>query len=97
MKVIIDRVIGRLSAVLLAISCLLAACGGSSRHDDRVFRYNEASGIATLDPAMAKNQSIMWAIHQVYNTLVETDEQLRISPSLAYRWEVSRATGCLFQ
>jgi len=89
MKVIIDHVIGRLSGVLLAISCLVCSCGGRSRHDDRVFRYNEASGIATLDPAMAKNQSIMWAIHQVYNTLVETDQQLRISPSLAYRWDVS--------
>ncbi|HSB94512.1 MAG TPA: hypothetical protein VLC28_15415, partial [Flavitalea sp.] len=86
MKVIIDRVIGRLYGALLAFSCLFASCGSESGYDDRVFRYNESSGIATLDPAMAKNQSIMWAIHQVYNTLVETDQLLRISPSLAYRW-----------
>ena len=40
-----------------------------------IFHYNEQSGIATLDPAFAKNQSIMWAVHQLYNTLVQTDDQ----------------------
>ena len=54
-----------------------------------VFRYNEQTGIATLDPAFAKNQSIIWAVHQIYNTLVETDNHLRIVPSLAKNWEVS--------
>ena len=32
------------------------------------------TGIASLDPAFAKNQSIMWAVHQLYNTLVEVDQ-----------------------
>jgi peptide/nickel transport system substrate-binding protein len=54
-----------------------------------VFRYNEQTGIATLDPAFAKNQSIIWAVHQLYNTLVETDQELNIVPSLAKSWEVS--------
>lgn len=53
-----------------------------------VFYYNETTGIATLDPAFAKNQSIMWAIHQVYNTLVEIDSNLNIVPSLAKSWEI---------
>ncbi|WP_315822550.1 ABC transporter substrate-binding protein [Paraflavitalea speifideaquila] len=68
---------------------LLSACGSNSTAYKQVFRYNEYSGIATLDPAFAKNQSIIWAVHQLYNTLVETDNELRIVPSLAYRWEVS--------
>jgi len=42
-----------------------------------------------MDPAFAKNQSIMWAVHQVFNTLVETTPDLNIGPSLAYRWDVS--------
>ncbi|MGZ3852792.1 MAG: ABC transporter substrate-binding protein [Flavisolibacter sp.] len=42
-----------------------------------------------MDPAFAKNQSIMWAVHQLYNTLVEGDSQLNIVPSLATRWEIS--------
>src|SRR6476620_7533462 len=89
MKVIIDCVIRPLTWMLLAISSFLGSCGRESGNAKKVFRYNEASGITTLDPTMAKNQSIMWAIHQLYNTLVETDQQLRITPSLAYRWEVS--------
>lgn len=31
----------------------------------------------------------MWAIHQLYNTLVEVDSQLHIVPSLAKSWTVS--------
>ena len=31
----------------------------------------------------------MWAVHQLYNTLVEVDEHLQIKPSLATRWEFS--------
>lgn len=31
----------------------------------------------------------MWAVHQLYNTLVEVDDSLHIRPSLAYRWQFS--------
>jgi peptide/nickel transport system substrate-binding protein len=31
----------------------------------------------------------MWPIHQLYNTLVETDDSLHLVPSLATHWEVS--------
>src|SRR5580698_10635282 len=69
---------------------LFAGCG--SRQADagkKVFYYNESDGIATLDPAFAKNRSIMWVVHQLYSTLVETDDQLRFVPALASSWEVS--------
>ncbi|MEJ7738944.1 MAG: ABC transporter substrate-binding protein [Chitinophagaceae bacterium] len=73
----------------VGISCLLLyGCGLPSGHKN-VFRYNESSGIATLDPAFAKNQSIMWVVHQLYNTLVETDEHLNMVPSLAKHWEAA--------
>ena len=55
----------------------------------KVFYYNESDGVATLDPAFAKNRSIMWVVHQLYSTLVETDDQLRFVPALARSWEVS--------
>ncbi len=57
--------------------------------DNNIFRYNEQSGIATLDPAFAKNQSIMWAVHQIYNTLVQIDDNLNLVPSLAKSWDIS--------
>jgi peptide/nickel transport system substrate-binding protein len=68
---------------------ILISCHQVASNNKKVFYYNESTGIATLDPAFAKNQSIMWAIHQVYNTLVEIDSTLQIKPSLAYKWQVS--------
>lgn len=55
----------------------------------KIFHYNESDGVATLDPAFAKNRSIMWVVHQLYSTLVETDEELHFVPALARSWEVS--------
>ena len=68
---------------------LVMACRHTTNSDKKVFRYNESTGIATLDPAFAKNQSVIWPVHQIYNTLVETDQHLNIVPSLALRWEIS--------
>jgi oligopeptide transport system substrate-binding protein len=81
---------GIIISFLVFIFCsALISCGGRKNQAKMVFRYNEQTGIATMDPAFAKNQSIMWAVHQVFNTLVETSQDLNIGPSLAYRWEVS--------
>ncbi|MEO7960076.1 MAG: ABC transporter substrate-binding protein, partial [Ginsengibacter sp.] len=76
--------------VLQLFSMLLVSVG-CSRHEKsaNIFHYNEQSGIATLDPAFAKNQSIMWAVHQLFNTLVQTDDSLHFIPSLAKSWEES--------
>ena len=73
----------------MALPFLLLSCYNSEKQQENYFHYNESTGIASLDPAFAKNQSIMWAIHQLYNTLVEVDSQLNIVPSLATRWEIS--------
>src|SRR6476469_8263541 len=73
----------------IPILLLLVACYNATTDKRAVFHYNEFSGIASLDPAFAKNQSIMWAVHQLYNTLVEVDSSLHIVPSLAARWVVS--------
>ena len=74
----------------MAIVLILTACRSpSGPAGKKVFYYNESDGIATLDPAFAKNRSIMWVVHQLYNTLVETDKDLHFVPALARRWEVS--------
>jgi oligopeptide transport system substrate-binding protein len=64
-------------------------CKAPASRNGQVFRYNQQEGIGTLDPAFAKNIAIIWATHQLYNTLVETDSALRLVPSLATRWTVS--------
>jgi len=67
----------------------LFSCTSKNETNKNIFHYNEQTGIASLDPAYAKNQSIMWAVHQLYNTLVEIDKNLNIVPSLAKNWEIS--------
>jgi oligopeptide transport system substrate-binding protein len=72
---------------LLWLACW--ACHDPESSSKKVFSYNETTGIASLDPAFAKNQSIMWAVHQLYNTMVEIDSGLNIVPSVAKSWEIS--------
>jgi peptide/nickel transport system substrate-binding protein len=80
---------------LLPLIILCSCNSEEQRANKKIFRYNESTGIASLDPAFAKNQSIMWAVHQLYNTLVETDSNLHMVPSVAKRWEISE-NGLLY-
>jgi peptide/nickel transport system substrate-binding protein len=73
---------------LLIVMIVFSSCSHHT-NSKNIFRYNEQSGIATLDPAFAKNQSIMWAVHQIYNTLVQIDDHLNLVPSLAKSWDIS--------
>src|ERR1700709_2651196 len=83
----------RYSIFYIQLSCavcmLLFSCTSHEHPEKKIFRYNQAEGIASLDPAFAKNQSVMWAVHQLYNTLIETDDNLNMVPSLAKSWDVS--------
>lgn len=67
----------------------MSGCTSQKTSPKQVFFYNETTGTSSLDPAFAKNQSIMWLVHQLYNTLVEIDSSLNIVPSLAKSWEIS--------
>jgi oligopeptide transport system substrate-binding protein len=67
----------------------LFACTNHQHPDKKIFHYNESSGLASLDPAFAKNKQVMWATHQLYNTLLEVDSRMQLKPSLAKHWEVS--------
>lgn len=74
---------------LIFISCFLFSCKDHRHPGKKIFRYNETDGIASLDPAFAKNRSVMWPIHQLYSTLVETDSNLQMKPLLAKSWTFS--------
>ena len=73
----------------LASLWMTAGCYSKAKSDKKIFHYNEFSGISSLDPAFAKAQSTMWPAHQLFNTLVETDDSLNIIPSLAKSWDIS--------
>jgi oligopeptide transport system substrate-binding protein len=87
MKIIDNK--GKIFIFILMIGFSLPACLSKSTNSKKTFRYNEPTGIASLDPAFAKNQSIIWPVHQLYNTLVQTDARLNIVPSLAVSWDIS--------
>lgn len=60
-----------------------------------VFRYNEASGISSLDPAFARGQADIWACNQLYNGLVQINDELEAVPAIAHSWEISE-NGTLY-
>lgn len=77
------------AASIIALLLLVASCYNKKSSEAGIFHYNEFNGIASLDPAFAKSQSVMWAAHQLFNTLVEIDDSLHIVPSLASSWDIS--------
>lgn len=54
-----------------------------------VFRYNESNGISGLDPAFARSQSLIWPVNQIFNGLVQMDDQMQVIPSVASSWKIS--------
>jgi len=54
-----------------------------------VFRYNESKGIATLDPAFAKSQVLIWPVNQLFNGLIQMDKKLSVKPCIAKSWEIA--------
>lgn len=70
---------------------ILAGCSSdnNSKRDHLVFRYNEQYQISTLDPAFARNPSIIWPVNQLFNGLVQLDNDLNVVPDIAKSWEVS--------
>lgn len=74
--------------VLLSLLIFAASCHRETNEGKMIFRYNESAGIATLDPAFAKDQALIWACSQLYNGLVQLDTNLQPVPAIAKRWEI---------
>jgi len=70
---------------------LLMSCQHYNESDKgkTVFRYNEAANITSLDPAFARDQANIWAVHQIFNGLVQLGDNLEIMPCLARAWIIS--------
>lgn len=74
----------------LFMALLLNACTTDLDNSAaKVFRYNQASGISSLDPAFAKDQANNWAVAQIFDGLVQTDDNLQIKPCIAKAWLIS--------
>lgn len=69
---------------------VIASCGRRSNDGNlKIFKYNEAAGILTLDPVYAKDQPHIWACNQLYNSLVAFDNEMNVVPAVAKSWDIS--------
>lgn len=86
----------RLLPVFFFITFLVSCNNPFSGDTDlTVFRYNEFSNITSLDPAFAKDQANIWACNQLYNGLLQLDEDLHIQPCIAREWKID-STGTIY-
>lgn len=85
------------STATVLTAFLLLGCSHSDEKalDRQVFRYNEHKNISSLDPAFAKDNANIWAVHQLFNGLVQLDENMKIKPCIASQWEISE-NGTLY-
>lgn len=68
----------------------LQSCQHNNRNADKqIFKYNESAGIASLDPAFAKDQAMIWATSQLFNGLIQLDSNLNVRPCIAHSWDIS--------
>lgn len=68
----------------------LSGCGPDRQATEKtIFRYNESAGISSLDPAFSRNLENIWAVNQLFNSLVELDSNMNVRPSIAERWDIS--------
>lgn len=78
--------------VVVLLFLLLQSCRNDNKNikGKHIFRYNESSGIVTLDPAFARDQAHLWVCNQLYNGLVQLDDSLNIKPAIAHSWKISK-------
>lgn len=86
MKTYSKYILYLLSGILLLFSC---GNDAKSSKDHLVFRYNEHKNIGSLDPAFAKDNADIWAINQLFNGLMQMDENLNVQPCIAKEWSIS--------
>ena len=76
----------------IILTTLVSVCSCEERNlinESTVFRYNEHKNINSLDPIFAKDIANIQAVNQLFNGLVEMDNQLNVVPSIAKSWEIS--------
>ncbi|NNK70286.1 MAG: ABC transporter substrate-binding protein [Flavobacteriaceae bacterium] len=74
---------------LLPVLFLVLGCSRHSTDPKSVFRYNEHKNIGSLDPAFSKDLADIWATNQLFNGLVQMDDEMQVKPCIAKTWEIS--------
>ena len=82
--------------LLFLVYCFVfISCNGKKKETQgkTVFRYTASSAITSLDPAFAKDQDNIWACIQLFNGLVQLDDQLKIKSCIAKSWEIKDSSS----
>lgn len=77
--------------ILLIVVISFLSCNNSQKrpNDKLVFRYNEHKNIGSLDPAFSKDIADIWGTNQLFNGLVQMDDQLNVIPCISKYWNIS--------
>ena len=80
--------------VFICYAFLFVSCtkDTNKNKDHLVFRYNEHSNISSLDPAFARNPANIWPTNQLFNGLLQLDDDLNIQPDIAKNWVLNDST-----
>lgn len=72
-------------------SVFLLSCKGDGQKKDAhtVFSYNETAGITSLDPAASSNFENIWGVNQLFNGLVQMNDDLTVQPCIAKKFSAS--------
>ncbi len=77
--------------LVLVSTFLFSSCTNDEKQKDKhtVFSYNETAGITSLDPAASSNFENIWGVNQLFNGLVQMDDDLTVVPAIAKKFSVS--------
>lgn len=76
--------------VIIIYLVLLSACQPEQRYNGKtIFRFNIPEGITSLDPAFARSLDNVSAVNQLFNGLVQLNDQLKVTPCIAKSWEAT--------
>lgn len=81
--------LNHLIAILTLLILVSCNSKNSAKKNHLVFKYNEHKNIGSLDPAFSKDLADIWATNQLFNGLVQMDEQLNVIPCIANDWKIS--------
>lgn len=76
--------------ILFSVLLLLSCTPREVKDEDKtIFKYNEKSGISSLDPAAATSFENIGAVNQLFNGLVQMNDSLIVKPCIARSWDIS--------
>jgi len=72
---------------LIFVAWVAFSCQQPSLAEKKIFKYNESSGITSLDPLKATNLPNIWPVQQLYEGLTYIDSSGTLQPGLATQWQ----------